>query len=128
MGVAFVRGLEGSDLSSPRNIAASLKHYVGYSFPLNGRDRTSSWIPENYLREYFLPTFDAAVKAGAHTVMVNSAEINGVPGHINKYLLTDVLKNELKFDGFIVTDWEDIKKLVTQWKVAADEKKPHECP
>lgn len=54
--------------------------------------------------------------------MVNSAEINGVPGHINKHLLTDVLKGELGFDGFIVTDWEDIKKLVTQWKVAADEK------
>ncbi len=122
MGVAFVRGLEGSDVSNDKNVASSLKHYVGYSFPLNGRDRTSAWIPENYLREYFLPPFDAAVKSGARTVMVNSAEINGVPGHINKYLLTDVLKNELKFDGFIVSDWEDIKKLVTQWKVAADEK------
>jgi beta-glucosidase len=122
MGVAFVRGLEGEDVSRGTSVAASLKHYVGYSFPLNGKDRTPAWIPENYLREYFLPPFAAAVKAGARTVMVNSAEINGVPGHINKHLLTGVLKDELGFDGFIVTDWEDIKKLVTSWKVAADEK------
>jgi beta-glucosidase len=122
MGTSFIRGLEGNDVSSDKRVASSLKHYMGYSFPLNGRDRTSAWIPENYLREYFLPTFDAAVKSGARTVMVNSAEINGVPGHINKYLMTDVLKNELKFDGFIVSDWQDIQKLVTQWKVAKDEK------
>jgi beta-glucosidase len=122
MGAAFVRGLEGDDVSNGKNVAASLKHYVGYSFPLNARDRTPAWIPEHYLREYFLPPFAAAVKAGARSVMVNSAEINGVPGHINKHLLTDVLKNELGFDGFIVTDWEDIRKLVTQWRVAADEK------
>lgn len=122
MGTAFVRGLEGDDVGSGKNVAASLKHYVGYSFPLNGRDRTPAWIPEHYLREYFLPPFAAAVKSGARTVMVNSAEINGVPGHINKRLLTDVLKTEMKFDGFVVTDWDDIKKLVTQWKVAQDEK------
>ncbi len=122
MGTAFVRGLEGNDISSNNHVAASLKHYVGYSFPQSGRDRTSAWIPENYLREYFLPTFKSAVDAGARTVMVNSAEVNGVPGHINKYLLTDVLKNEMKFDGFIVSDWQDIQKLVTQWKVAKDEK------
>jgi len=122
LGTAFVRGMEGEDVSNGKNVAVSLKHYVGYSFPLNGRDRTPAWIPEHYLREFFLPPFAAAVKAGARTVMVNSAEINGIPGHINKHLLTDVLKNELKFDGFIVTDWEDIKKLVTQWRVAKDEK------
>lgn len=122
MGVAFVRGLEGSDVSSPDHVAASLKHYMGYSSPLTGRDRTPAWIPENYLREYFLPTFDAAVKAGAHTVMVNSGEINGVPGHVNHHLLTDILHSELGFKGFVVSDWEDIKKLVTIWHVAANEK------
>src|SRR5215475_1292725 len=122
MGVAFVRGLEGTDVSSPDHVAASLKHYMGYSFPFNGRDRTPAWIPENYLREYFLPTFAGAVKAGAHTVMVNSGEINGVPGHINHHLLTDILRGELGFKGFVVSDWEDIKRLVTFWKVAADEK------
>ena len=122
LGTAFVRGLEGDDVSSGRHVASSLKHYVGYSLPLTGRDRTPSLIPEHHLREYFLPPFVAAVKAGARTVMINSAEINGVPGHINKRLMTDVLKVEMGFDGFIVSDWEDIKKLVTQWRVAADEK------
>ena len=122
MGVAFVRGIEGDDIASPNHIATSLKHYVGYSFPLTGRDRTPAWIPENYLREYFLPTFAAAVHAGARTVMVNSAEVNGTPGHTNYHLLTEVLKGELGFKGFVVSDWEDIKKLVSTWKVAADEK------
>jgi beta-glucosidase len=122
MGVAFVRGMEGSDVGSQDHVATSLKHYMGYSFSFNGRDRTPAWIPENYLREYFLPTFAAAVKAGARTVMVNSAEINGVPGHINHHILTDILRNELGFKGFVVSDWEDIKKLVNVWHVAANEK------
>jgi beta-glucosidase len=122
MGVAFVRGLEGSDIASQDHVAASLKHYMGYSLPLSGRDRTPAWIPENYLREYFLPTFAAAVKAGAHTVMVNSAEINGIPGHINHHVLTDILRGELGFKGFVVSDWEDIKKLVSVWRVAATER------
>jgi beta-glucosidase len=122
MGVAFVRGMEGTDVAAQDRVATSLKHYVGYSLPLTGRDRTPAWIPENYLREYFLPTFDAAVKAGAHTVMINSGEINGIPGHINHHLLTDILRDELGFKGFVVSDWEDIKKLVTIWHVAATEK------
>ena len=122
MGVAFIRGVEGNDVASPNHIASSLKHYVGYSFPLNGRDRTPAWIPENYLREYFLPSFDAAVRAGARTVMVNSAEINGTPGHTNHHLLTEVLRGELGFRGFVVSDWEDIKKLVSVWHAAPDEK------
>src|SRR5713226_1963357 len=122
MGVAFVRGMEGSDVGSQEHVATSLKHYMGYSFSFNGRDRTPAWIPENYLREFFLPTFAAAVKAGAHTVMVNSAEINGIPGHVNHHILTDILRDELGFKGFVVSDWEDIKKLVTVWHVAANEK------
>src|SRR6476660_4753793 len=122
MGVAFTRGLEGTDVSSQTQVASSLKHYMGYSFPLTGRDRTPAWIPDNYLREYFLPTFDAAVKAGARTIMVNSGEINGVPGHVNRHVLTDILRNELGFNGFVVSDWEDIKKLVTVWRIAATEK------
>src|SRR6266571_7445536 len=100
MGVAFVRGMEGDDVASQDHVAVSLKHYLGYSFPLNGRDRTSAWIPENYLREYFLPTFAAAVQAGAHTVMVNSGDINGVPAHANHHILTDILRDELGFKGF----------------------------
>lgn len=122
LGVAFVRGMEGMDVASQDHVATSLKHYMGYSFPLTGRDRTPAWIPENYLREYFLPPFDGAVKAGARTIMVNSGDINGVPGHINHHLLTGILRDELGFKGFVVTDWEDIKKLVTIWRVATNEK------
>lgn len=122
MGAAFVRGMEGTDISSRDHVAVSLKHYIGYSLPLNGRDRSSAWIPENYLREYFLPTFDAAIQAGAHTVMVNSGDINGVPAHANRYILTGVLRDELGFKGFVVSDWADIKRLVRDWRIAADEK------
>src|SRR5438477_2976526 len=122
MGAAFVRGVEGEDVSSNSHVAVSLKHYLGYSFPLSGRDRTSAWIPENYLREYFLPTFAAAIQGGAHTVMVNSGDINGVPAHANHHILTDILRDELGFEGLVVSDWADIKRLVRDWRVAADEK------
>lgn len=122
LGVASIRGYEGTDIAAKDRVAACMKHYLGYSLPLSGRDRTPSWIPEIYLREYFLPTFQAAIAAGAHTVMVNSAEINGTPVHASHYLLTDVLRKELGFQGLVVSDWEDIKKLVSQHGVAATEK------
>jgi beta-glucosidase len=122
MGVATLRGYEGSDISSPVHVAASLKHYIGYSFPTTGGDRSPALIPEITLREYFLPAFAAAVKAGAHTVMVNSSEINGVPGHANPYILKTILREELDFQGLVVSDWQDIEKLVNVHHVAADEK------
>ena len=122
MGVAAVRGYEGTDLSSPTSVAASLKHYIGYSDPTNGGDRSPALIPEGTLREYYLPPFAAAVKAGAHTVMVNSSEVNGIPGHANRYLLSDVLRDELSFRGLVDSDWGDIKNLVTTHHVAPTEK------
>lgn len=122
MGVATVRGYEGRDVAASDRVAACLKHYVGYSFPTTGHDRTPALIPEITLREYFLPPFAAAVKAGARSVMVNSGEVNGIPGHVNRFLLTDVLRGELGFRGVVVSDWEDIKKLAGIHRVAADEK------
>ena len=122
MGVATVRGYEGSDVSSPVHVAASLKHYMGYSLPTTGGDRSPALIPEITLREYFLPAFAAAVKAGAHTVMVNSSEINGIPGHANPYILKTILRDELGFQGLVVSDWADIEKLANVHHVAADEK------
>jgi beta-glucosidase len=122
MGAAVVRGYEGSDVADPHQVASSIKHYVGYSAPNSGRDRTPAFIPENTLRDIYLPPFRAAVQAGAKTVMVNSGEINGIPGHTNHYLLTDVLRKELKFEGLVVSDWEDIKKLASVHHVAATEK------
>jgi beta-glucosidase len=122
MAVAAVRGYEGDDPDSPTQVSACLKHYVGYSFPRSGHDRTPALIPEITLREYFLPTFAEAVKAGAHSVMVDSGEVNGVPGHANHYLLTDVLRKELGFKGVVDSDWQDIKNLVTLHHYAATEK------
>ena len=121
MGVAFVKGMQ-DPLGNKEKVSVSLKHYMGYSDPKYGKDRTNAWIPENYLREYFLPPFTATVKAGARNVMVNSALINGIPGHINKHVLTDILKNELGFTGFIVTDWQDIENIAKRDKIAKDNK------
>lgn len=110
MGVEFIKGVQ-NPLGSKDKLAVSIKHYMDYSDPKSGHDRTDSWIPEHYLREYHLPPFEAAVKTGARTVMVNSSLINGIPTHINKHLLTGILKDELGFTGFIVTDWQDIENV-----------------
>jgi len=118
MGVAMVRGYQNSDV----RFAATLKHFFGYGFSLSGKDRTPAWIPERELREYFLPSFKAAIEAGAMSIMVNSGEINGVPVHANRHLLTDLLRNELGFEGVVVTDWADIEFLYSRHRVAADYK------
>lgn len=117
LGVQFVKGIQ-DPLGSKEKLAVSLKHYMAYSDPKSGHDRTDAWIPENYLREYHLPPFAAAVKAGARNVMVNSALINGIPTHVNKHILTDILKNELHFTGFVVTDWQDIENIYRRDKIA----------
>ncbi len=120
MGRAYVDGTEGKDnnVGADDRVAACMKHYLGYSVPLNGKDRTPAWIPERMLRDIFLPPFAAAVDAGVQTVMLNSAEINGIPTHSDAYVLNDILKGELKFDGFVVSDWEDIKRLHDRDRVA----------
>ncbi len=122
MGVSYILGAQGDDISASDKIATCLKHYVGYSFPINGKDRTPAWISERMLREYFLPTFEAGILAGAPTIMVNSSEVDGIPGHANYHLLTEVLRNELNFKGFVVSDWEDIARLHTRDKLAATPK------
>jgi len=122
MGAATISGYQGDNPAAPTAVAATMKHYVGYSFPTSGHDRTPALIPEITLREYFLPTFAAGARAGALSVMVNSGEVNGIPGHVNKWLLTDVLRGELGFDGVVVSDWEDIKKLVSTHHSSATEK------
>lgn len=119
MGAAEIHGLQGTNLASPTSVAACMKHFFGYSFPFNGHDRTLALIPDYYLREYFLPPFRAAVKAGVKTVMINSAEVNGVPVHGSKYMLTDILRGELGFQGMAVSDWQDVIRLHTWHHVAA---------
>lgn len=118
MGKAYIQGLQGTDMAARDKVAGCLKHYVGYSYPLNGKDRTPAWIDERTMRQYFLPTFEAGVRAGVPTVMVNSGEVNGIPGHANYHLLTEILKQEWGFQGFVVSDWEDIKRLHTRERVA----------
>jgi beta-glucosidase len=103
----------------PYHVSACMKHFLGYSYPLSGKDRTPAWISDRELREYFLPTFEKAIEEGALTVMINSGEINGTPVHINPDILTKLLRTELGFKGLAVTDWEDIYKLHTTHKVAA---------
>jgi beta-glucosidase len=122
MGASIIKGYQGNDVGDKYHVAACMKHYLGYSYPLSGKDRTPSWIPDRYMREYFLPPFAEAVKAGAKTLMINSGEINGVPIHASKYMLTDVLRGELHFDGIAVTDWRDIQYLHDRHHIAATQK------
>lgn len=122
MGSEYIKGAQGDDISAPDKLATCLKHYVGYSFPINGLDRTPAWISERMLREYFLPPFEAGILAGAPSIMVNSSEVDGIPGHANYHLLTEVLRNELNFKGLVVSDWEDIVRLHTRDKMAATPK------
>ena len=118
IGTSYISGLQGDDIGAPDKVAACLKHYAGYSFTITGKDRTSAWIDERMMRQYFLPTFEAGVRAGAMTVMVNAGETNGIPCHADYHLLTEVLKGEWKFRGFVVSDWEGIKHLYTRDRVA----------
>ncbi len=122
MGKAFIDGYEGKDISNKYKVASCMKHYLGYSVPKSGKDRSLAWIPEAYLREYFLPPFAEAVKAGSHTLMINSSIVNGIPVHANRHLLTDILRDELHFKGFTVSDWEDIKNLYSKYHYASSDK------
>ena len=124
MGVAAIKGYEGDGLHRPSSVAACMKHFIGYSMPASGKDRTPAYIPEVVLREYFLPPFRAAVKAGVSTVMINSGEVNGVPIHSSKRMLTGVLRDELGFEGVAVSDWEDVIRLHYRHHVA---KSPREA-
>ena len=116
---AAITGYQGATLTNdPVKVAACMKHFLGYSMPRTGMDRTPAYISDILLREYFLPTFQEAVQSGAATVMINSGEINGIPVHANKKIVTDLLRTELGFEGVAVTDWEDIMKLNNFHKVA----------
>lgn len=122
MGQAYIEGQQGPGMNNKDRVGTCMKHYIGYSVPNNGLDRTPAWIPENVMREVLLPPFEAAVKAGSPTVMVNSSEINGIPSHCNYQILTEILKEELGFQGFIVSDWEDVKRLHDRDRVAESPK------
>ena len=118
LGMAAIRGYEQDGLDALTAVASCMKHYVGYSVPANGKDRTPAYIPDVVLWQHHLPPFEAAVEAGASTIMINSASINGMPLHASKHLLTDLLRGQFGFDGLIVSDWEDVIRLHTRHRVA----------
>jgi beta-glucosidase len=122
MGAAFVRGSQGEDLSDPYTTAVCLKHFIGYGTPFNGKDRSPAHIPENYLRELYIPPFQKAIDEGALTVMINSGSVNGIPSHADRVLITEILKGEMGFEGFTISDWEDVVNLYKTHQVARDER------
>ena len=124
MGKASVRGFQGSDPNhiGEYNVAACMKHYMGYGVPVSGKDRTPSSISRSDMREKHFAPFLAAIRQGALSVMVNSGVDNGVPFHANHELLTEWLKEDLNWDGMIVTDWADINNLCTRDHIAATKK------
>lgn len=122
MGLAVVRGFQGRGPGDPESIIACLKHYVAHGQPLGGRNTAPVDVSERYLRSNFFPPFEAAVKAGAGSVMAAYHEINGVPCHASEYILNDVLRGEWGFNGFVVSDWGGIERLVDPHRTAANMK------
>ena len=124
MGSTAVRGFQGDDPNHipADRIATSVKHYMGYSMPRTGKDRTPAYISVSELREKCFAPFKACVEAGALTIMVNSGSINGKPVHADRELLTQWLKEDLGWDGMLITDWADINNLYTREHVAENKK------
>ncbi len=124
MAEAEILGYQGTDPNhlGKYHVATSVKHYFAYGAPFSGKDRTPAYISPNVLREKYFEPFKAAIQAGALTIMVNSGSINGVPVHASYEYLTKWLKEDLNWDGMIITDWADINNLFTRERVAKDKK------
>jgi beta-glucosidase len=117
-GAALIRGYQGKGLSDPAAVLATAKHYAGYSETQGGRDASEADISRRKLRSYFLPPFERAARAGVMTFMTGYQSMDGVPSTANRWLLTDVLKDEWGFPGVLVTDWDSMGRLVTEQQVA----------
>lgn len=124
MGKAMVYGFQGEDPNhiDQYHIATSMKHFMGYGVPWTGKDRTPAYISPADLREKHFAPFLAGIEAGALSVMVNSASVNGMPMHANKEILTHWLKEQTGWDGVLITDWADVNNLYTREMVAKDKK------
>lgn len=122
MGAAMLEGAQGDDPSAYNKTLQCAKHFLGYGASYNGKDRSPVFMNENYLRQILLPPFKTAIQNGMLTLMVSSGAMNGVPSHIDKNLLTNILKKELNFKGFIISDWNDIDNLYNVHKVAGNER------
>lgn len=116
---AEVKGYQGRAFST--GVAATVKHFIGYSEPINGHDRMFAELPLRYLRETYYPSFEAGIQQGVDAVMADSGSVNGVPVHASAELLTDVLRNQMGFGGLVVSDWQDVDGLYTRYHVATSE-------
>ena len=119
IGAANVRGIQGGGFDSPK-VAATVKHFAGYSQSINGHDRVEAQLPIRYLQDIFLPAYAAGIDAGAATVMVNSGSVNGIPAHASRFLLTEELRHRLGFKGVVISDYGDVPALASAYHVAAD--------
>jgi beta-glucosidase len=126
-GAAMVRGFQGDDFSQPGNIAACAKHFAGYGASESGRDYNTTNIPENELRNVYLPPFKAAIDAGVATLMTSFSDLDGVPASGNRFLLKQVLRDEWQFDGFVVSDWASIEQLSVHGFTANDKEAAYEA-
>jgi beta-glucosidase len=122
MTAAYIKGSQGKGLQDSMATAVCVKHFVGYGAGINGKDRANAIIPENYLWQYYLPSFKRAVNEAAMGIMISSNSVNGIPCHINRHYITDILKGELGFRGVVISDFSDIEFLVTAHQ-AVDNKK-----
>jgi beta-glucosidase len=116
---AEVRGYQGTKFST--GVAATVKHFIGYSEPIDGHDRVFAELPMRYLRENYYPSFQSGIRAGAGAVMADSGSVDGVPVHASTELLTHVLRGQMGFTGLVVSDWQDVEGLYTRYHVAANE-------
>lgn len=112
MTAAYIQGSQEKGLQDSLSTAVCLKHFIGYGAGRNGKDRANALIPENSLRQYYLPPFEKAIKNGAMGIMVSSNAVNGIPCLINKYYITDILKDEMNFKGVVISDFSDVEFLV----------------
>jgi beta-glucosidase len=119
LGAALIRGYQGQGLDDPTAVLATAKHYAGYSETQGGRDASEADLSHRKLRSYFLPPFERAARAGAMTFMTGYQSIEGVPSTANRWLLVDILKNEWDFRGVVVTDWDNVGRLIREQKVCA---------
>ncbi len=122
MGSIYTKALQENDKSLPYKQAACARHYMGYSDPWSGKDRTPSEISDQKLHEFFKPSFKAAIDSGLMSVMVCSGEVSGTPVHMSKKILTDILRNDLGFTGVVLSDWDDINRLVEMHHAVPNEK------
>ncbi|MBR2749786.1 MAG: glycoside hydrolase family 3 C-terminal domain-containing protein [Clostridiales bacterium] len=120
MGAAIIEGYQGDDLADDAHILACAKHYLGYGEATGGRDAYDTEVTERKVRELFLPPFKKAVDAGCATIMTAYGFLDGTPLTANRRILHDVLRDELKFDGFVITDWDNTQSLVWLQHIAAD--------